>query len=462
MNQHRSSLILVLTILLLCGAGAWISGQLVVQHADLWAAGEAGGGLFARVCRASESLGLDCLAAHQTRWSEFTVPVPWPSWDLSVRVHRTVVPVAFLGLAYFVLLATWFAVVGPPQPPGRGWQRMPLLFGSAGAVVSIFYLAVMVMGRAPACLWCAGAHGINLLTVLTICRMYRRLPAVEAATTPREDLPCTSPSPAVAMLPAWRQAVQAVAFALVLIAGLWFYRHEQLAMGSRLQALLPYKQTVTTLRADPQFLMREYLAQRQEVIPARQDDRPADYQPRLVVFTDFECPACYCSVTRMRRQASAAFGEQLNIEVHHFPLCDRCNDSVSGPGHPNACAAAYAAEAARLQGGVAAFWKMHDLLFEERARLGTAPYRKLAARIGLDAERFGRDSEGDAVRRIVQEDVALARRLGVEGTPAVFLNGRRVRAFGRDNPVFWRAVAEHFSSSGTEQHVAAGVEVSGG
>ncbi len=70
------------------------------------------------------------------------------------------------------------------------------------------------------------------------------------------------------MVPAWRLGVQALAFGLIVIAGLWFYRHQQLAMGSRLRALLPYKQTVTALRGDPGFLLREYFAQQQQVIPA--------------------------------------------------------------------------------------------------------------------------------------------------------------------------------------------------
>ena len=85
---------------------------------------------------------------------------------------------------------------------------------------------------------------------------------------------------------------------------------------------------------------------------------------------------------------------------------------------------------------------MHDRLFENRKKLGTEIYRELAVRIGLDAERFLRDFEGDAVRRIVQQDIELAHELGVDGAPTIFLNGRRISAFGRDNPVFWRAVAD--------------------
>ena len=46
------------SVLLLCLAGAWISGELVRQHAD-----PHGGGVFARICHATEGAGFSCAAA---------------------------------------------------------------------------------------------------------------------------------------------------------------------------------------------------------------------------------------------------------------------------------------------------------------------------------------------------------------------------------------------------------------
>ena len=45
----------------------------------------------------------------------------------------------------------------------------------------------------------------------------------------------------------------------------------------------------------------------------------------------------------------------------------------------------------------------------------------------MSAPRFARDRSAADALAAVESDVALARRLGVDGTPAVFLNGRRIR-----------------------------------
>ena len=509
MNAHKhGSRMLLLGILVLIASGAWISGQLLKRHADLWSTGGPGrgapasnveGGLFERVCRATESLGLDCTAADKSGWAELSIPVPIASRDLSVHVRKVVVPVAFLGLAYFVFLGTWFVFVGPPRPSGasrpltstikdgqsavdvESWHRIPLAVGWVGAAVSVLYLVVMIADIAPACGWCEAAHVVNLLMVLAIRRLYRQSCRCWIGP-PKADLrsrfalfhrkrswlawlltwrrPSSArlgmPPTTVSTVPESRLAVHAVVFALILIGSLWLYRHQQLAMGSRLRALVPYQQMVSTLRADPEFLLREHYAQPLHRIPALSDDPAAESRPRLVVFTDFQCGACYCNAMQLREQVLPAFDGRLTVDVRHYPLCDRCNSAVTGRTHPNTCEAAYAAEAAGLQGGAEAFHRMHDRLFENRKKLGTEIYRELAVRIGLDAERFLRDFEGDAVRRIVQQDIELAHELGVDGAPTIFLNGRRISAFGRDNPVFWRAVADDWSSTRGRTHVAEG------
>ena len=130
------------------------------------------------------------------------------------------------------------------------------------------------------------------------------------------------------------------------------------------------------------------------------------------------------------------------MSFRHFPLSRTCDPTVTEEIHAEVCQAAYAAEAARLQGGDEAFWKMHDLLFAHRRRLGETSYAKLAGTIGLDARQLLADMESDAVRRIVAGDIALAGKLGVTSAPTLFLNGRAISRVCLYNPVFWQAVSE--------------------
>ncbi|MCP4592737.1 MAG: thioredoxin domain-containing protein, partial [bacterium] len=200
---------------------------------------------------------------------------------------------------------------------------------------------------------------------------------------------------------------------------------------------------------------REHSAQPRQRVPGRAYPEPSANQHHLGVFTDFECPACSCEAKRLRQQIVPLFDGTLAVSIRHYPLNDECNDDATGTAHPQACGAAYAAEAARHLGGEDAFWAMHDLLFAHRRELGPATYSSLAERLGLDVERFRQTVSSGDVRSIVREDVALATRLGVSATPALFLDGRRVTDLGRDNLVFWKAVADKWKASARDRRMAA-------
>ncbi|MCH7873269.1 MAG: hypothetical protein IID33_16360, partial [Planctomycetes bacterium] len=111
-NRRYHARVLTTGILLLGASGAWLSGQLVKQHADLWGAGSANAGLLLRMCQAAERAGFDCAATVKGPWGQFTLPIPRPTRDWGLRVQRVEIPVAFLGLAYFVFVVVWFAFAG--------------------------------------------------------------------------------------------------------------------------------------------------------------------------------------------------------------------------------------------------------------------------------------------------------------------------------------------------------------
>lgn len=431
-------------VLVLSGAGAWVSGELVKEHAGRWSSGQAPTGLFERVCKATHGTGFNCATTVRGPWGMIKIPIPVPSRASVIGVHTVFMPVAFLGLGYFVFMGVWFAFIGRPRLFGYRWHGLPLGVGLCGLAVSLFYVGLMATGSAPWCVWCLAIHGINFLIVLTIWRLGagRRLPelAPDVAGLGLE------PEKIARAMTTFREATTAVAFSLVLISGLWAYRREHLVFRNELRSLLPYKAVVTSLQENPAFLLREFHAQPQQDIPLRSGEQSDSTQPQLAVFTDFECPACYCNSLTIRNKNTEAFKGKLTVMVRHYPLDNECNANVKTELHPNACEAAYAAEAARLQGGDGAFRKMYALLFENRKMLGNKLYRKLAGQIGLDTDRFQADMEGDVVRRIVQSDINLAEELSVTGTPTMLLNGRRIPKLCQV-PVFWEAFAEEWNRS---------------
>jgi protein-disulfide isomerase len=145
---------------------------------------------------------------------------------------------------------------------------------------------------------------------------------------------------------------------------------------------------------------------------------PATAPLTLEEFGDFECPPCGL-LHPVLKTMEHEFGDRVRIIFREFPLV---------PTHPHALAAARAAEAAGLQGK---FWEMHDLLYETQKAWHDAfdvrpIFEGYATRIGLDLERFKRDSVGEIAERRIFLDGKRAHSLGVKGTPTVFLNGREV------------------------------------
>jgi protein-disulfide isomerase len=150
-------------------------------------------------------------------------------------------------------------------------------------------------------------------------------------------------------------------------------------------------------------------------ITLRPDD-PVKGNPKapvtVVVFSDFQCPFCGRVEPTLKR-IEETYGAKVRIAWKHKPLSF----------HPNAMPAALAAEAAREQGK---FWQMHDKMFAAQQELSPAAYERWARELGLDLGRFKAAQASEKLKARVQEDEALATRLGIDGTPTMAVNGELV------------------------------------
>jgi protein-disulfide isomerase len=142
---------------------------------------------------------------------------------------------------------------------------------------------------------------------------------------------------------------------------------------------------------------------------------PATALVTIVESSDFECPFCK-RVGPTLKQLDEAFPGKLRWTFKHNPL----------PFHQRALPAALAAEAAREQKGDAGFWAMHDRLFESAPALDQAALEKAATAVGLDLTRFRAALEGKAAEPRIRRDQAAVTALGASGTPAFFINGRKL------------------------------------
>jgi protein-disulfide isomerase len=158
----------------------------------------------------------------------------------------------------------------------------------------------------------------------------------------------------------------------------------------------------------------------------------ADAPVTLEEFGDFQCPPCG-ALSEPLNQLEGDYRAKMRLVFRHFPL----------PNHANAKPAAYAADAAGLQGR---FWEMHDLLYREQANWSKAAapaelFVGYAKMIGLNVSRFQKDVESEEVKARVAADQKRASELGVTLTPTIFVNGESIRGPSL-NPTGLRAAVE--------------------
>ena len=95
--------------------------------------------------------------------------------------------------------------------------------------------------------------------------------------------------------------------------------------------------------------------------------------------------------------------------------------------HKYAVKAAVAALAAEPQGK---FWEFHDMLFNNYNRLNDQKIQEIVGLLGLDKTKFEEQQKNPAVTEQVRKDYEEGIRLGVRGTPTIFINGKKLRKRG--------------------------------
>lgn len=146
---------------------------------------------------------------------------------------------------------------------------------------------------------------------------------------------------------------------------------------------------------------------------------------QLVVFSSFQCPACQAFAPTLEN-IQKKFGSNIGITFKNFPLSSTCNPMMTEDMQPRACWAAFAAIAAHQQNN---FWNYHDQLFQSDLEFDEKTLKSIAQKSGLNIEKWESDRQSDAVKENLSDDIKIANELGINATPTVFINGRRVSSF---------------------------------
>jgi len=130
----------------------------------------------------------------------------------------------------------------------------------------------------------------------------------------------------------------------------------------------------------------------------------------IVMFSDYECPFCDRG-EKVIDEVMKAYGDKVRLVFRDYPL----------PMHPHARGAAEAAACANAQGK---YWPYHEKLFANQQALGDDKLKEYAQQVGLDTAKFDQCLKDKAFAAAIDKDVADGAAVGVNGTPAFFINGR--------------------------------------
>ena len=200
---------------------------------------------------------------------------------------------------------------------------------------------------------------------------------------------------------------------LVLLAalagGFWFYQ------SSKSQISKPKPNA--NKKTDDAAALQLYASAPQGAQPANLLGSPSA-TVTVEEFADFQCPTCGLQHPKMK-EINSLYGNRIKFIFRNFPL---------NQVHPKAYDAAVAAEAAGLQGK---YWAMQDQLFGNQLAWVNAPdsrkvFDEYAQKIGLNVLKFQNDMLGIAAKGRVDADIERGRALGINGTPTIYINGKRI------------------------------------
>lgn len=146
----------------------------------------------------------------------------------------------------------------------------------------------------------------------------------------------------------------------------------------------------------------------------------ADAKVVIVEYGDYQCPGCSAAAPKAL-ELTKKYQDNVLLIFRNFPIAT---------SHPNARAAAAAAEAAGLQGK---FWEMNELIYQKQDEWKLASvsdrdgfFQRYAEELGLDITAFNEAVKSTAVKKKIDFDLAVGRKQNVSATPSFYVNGKNV------------------------------------
>lgn len=309
------------------------------------------------------------------------------------------IPLGVFGLGYFLAQGVLLAVGLKPQKSGRDHLQGYTLLVGLGITISVALGGISIGLLGTYCLVCLAIYAVCLAQGAALFAARREIPR---------------PFDLSGIVSAGGTGALVVAFT---IAAFQF--------GKPLFAEKPPQMTdvppgVPALAEKPQDIPLAKSA----YSGLGEDYRKGGDTAGVVIqeFADFQCPGC----ARMGETLSSLqkeYGERILVVYRFYPLDAECNSAIQGRMHLYACKAAVMA---RCAGQYGKFWSYHDKLYGDQQAINDTTLKAWARDLGIPADQVETCFTSKDLLEKVKDDIALGNRLGVDSTPTLFINGRKV------------------------------------
>ena len=146
---------------------------------------------------------------------------------------------------------------------------------------------------------------------------------------------------------------------------------------------------------------------------------PKDAKVTIVEFSDFQCPYCARAHATLTDEVMKAYEGKVKLVYMNYPL----------PFHKWAEPAGIATTCA-FQQDPAAFWKLYDFYFQNQQQMTPENVKEKSLEqlkgTKVDVAKWTDCFDNKKVADVIKADVAQGQSVGVTGTPAFIINGRKI------------------------------------
>lgn len=389
---------------LLCVLGAVLSFISLKQHVALKLGLQSG----LSFCNISAAVNCDSVAASQ--WAELFG-----------------FPVAGFGLIYYVLIFVFALVALNSNIVHRYSSAASLLSVSFfGLLYSIYLLIISHFVIGSLCLMCLGMDLVNFALFVLSLSLSRERGFLTSLGLGIKKL--------IAFLPfvfgageATSESRAAARLGFVVAA---FLTVTCYFLPNFLAASL--KGTIAPSSAAVQKALQAWRAKTQDILtinPATDySSGPEDAPITVVEFSDYQCPACKMFYSQFE-EVLKQYPEKVRFVLKNFPLDNKCNHSVKREFHQFACMFAAFTRCAGEQGK---FWETADFVFrlemaQEVESEGISELLIQGAEVfSLDQHVLQNCLKENRAMPGISSDIEQGLALGIQGTPSLWINGRRL------------------------------------